>query len=89
MISIIIFVIILQLVFSEKTSPRKDFQEYMYANDCKKTLLNKIIASTIYKRNIYTNYNFLNTMILQHTSLFSKEEILHCYDVIVNKIILG
>ena len=88
MISIIILLIILQLGFSEKTSPRKDFQEYMYANGCKKTLLNKIIASTIYKRNIYyTNYNFLNTMILQHTSLFSKEEILHCYDVIVNKII--
>jgi hypothetical protein len=87
MISILIFVIILQLGFSEKTSPRKDFQEYMYANGCKKTLLNKIIASTIYKRNIYINYNFLHTMILQHTSLFSKEEILHCYEVIGNKII--
>jgi hypothetical protein len=87
MISIIIFVIILQLGFSEKTSPRKDFQEYMYANGCKHRLLNKIIASTIYKRNIYINYNFLNTMILQHTSLFSKQEILHCYEVIGNKII--
>ena len=87
MISILIFVIILQLGFSEKTSPRKDFQEYMYANGCKKRLLNKIIASTIHKRNIYINYNFLNTMILQHTSFFSKEEILHCYEVIGNKII--
>ncbi len=87
MIRIIILLIIIQLGFSQETSPRKDFQEYMYANGCKKRLLNKMIASTIYKKNIYINYNFLHMMILQHTSLFSKEEILHCYSVITNKII--
>ncbi len=84
---IIILLLIIHIVFSQKTSPRKVYQDYMYANGCKNRLLNKIIASTIYKRNLNTNYNFLNTMIRQHMRQFSEEEILRCYEVITNKII--
>ncbi len=84
---IIILLVIISFVFSQKTSPRKEYQDYMYSNGCKNRLLNKIIASTIYKRNLNTNYNFLNTMIHQHMRQFSQEEILRCYEVITNKII--
>ena len=73
---IIILLLIIHIVFSQKTSPRMVYQDYMYANGCKNRLLNKIIASTIYKRNLNTNYNFLNTMIRQHMRQFSEEEIL-------------
>ncbi len=67
-INIFVFISILNLGLSQEISPRKQIQDYLYANGCNNYLLNKILLSIInnkilekiiimYTKNIYLKIN--------------------------------
>jgi hypothetical protein len=71
------------IVNSQYVSPRQVIQDYLYNHGCKDRLLNIMILSIFNGKQ--GNFNSINKIISTHIPRYKQKDILHCYDVLIQK----